>query len=100
MESSFISKENFEVHIDINQKQIHLFDQGNKNRNHHKLKKVMTDIAELRNINKNLYNWIYYGQGKAFAISQVIYTPLSSCDPRLYPLFRGRMFVAAPFRNL
>lgn len=98
MNIPFCYHQRIEMFTDIKGGHIHLLELSENELSHKKLKKLIHQISELNNITPILFNWIYYGDGKAYGVSSAMINRLSKNDERLYSQYRKRMVLAAPFR--
>lgn len=73
-----------EMFTDIKGGHILLLELSEYELSHKKLKKLIHQISELNNITPILFNWIYYGDGKAYGVSSSMINRLSKNDERLY----------------
>ncbi|MBN8203887.1 hypothetical protein LG291_25090 (plasmid) [Cytobacillus firmus] len=98
MNIPFCYHQRIEMFTDIKRGHIHLLELTENELSHNKLKKLIHQISELNNIAPSLFNWIYYGDGKAYGVSTSMISHLARSDERLYSQYRKRMVLAAPFR--
>lgn len=98
MNIPFGYQQRIEIFPDIKRGQIHLLELTEKELSHNKIKKLIHQIFESNNLSSNLFNWIYYGDGKAYGVSMAMMSVLSRDDDRLYLNYKKRMALSAPFR--
>lgn len=98
MNIPFGYQQRIEIFPDIKRGHIHLLELTEKELSHNKLKKLIHQISESNNLSPNLFNWIYYGDGRAYGASISMMRRLTRDDDRLYLNYKKRMALSAPFR--
>lgn len=89
-----------EIHVAQDTKHIHLLDITDKQINKKQMTQLIKKLCNVGEVNAINWNFIFYGQAKAYGVSTNMATPLDNTDTRLYHPFKSRMYLSGPFRYI
>ena len=90
----------YKLHLDCENQSFHILDLQVRKMTRKRLGLLIQQIIKYNDLSIASRDWVYYGDGKALAIEGTSLLALQLQDARLFPVFKAKMFLNIPFRQL